>query len=104
MYARLAFSICAHVDADILIIDETLAVGDEAFQSKCLKFIQDFSTRGTVLFVSHSLADVEKLCNRTIWLENGAIREIGESKAVAEHYHHAMATENDNINRFHVGN
>ncbi len=58
MFARLAFSICAHVDADILIIDEALSVGDEAFQAKCIKFLEDFRQHGTILFVSHALAVV----------------------------------------------
>jgi lipopolysaccharide transport system ATP-binding protein len=104
MYARLAFSICAHVDADILIIDEALSVGDDAFQSKCLKFIQDFRSRGTILFVSHSMPQVVQLCNRTIWIDGGRVREMGESKIVTANYQAALLNENDDADRFHIGN
>jgi lipopolysaccharide transport system ATP-binding protein len=104
MTARLAFSLCAHVDADILVVDEALSVGDEAFQSKCLKFIEDFRARGTVLFVSHSIALIEKLCSRVIWIESGRIREIGDPTKVAENYRQALVREKDDANRFHIGN
>jgi lipopolysaccharide transport system ATP-binding protein len=104
MTARLAFAICAHVDADILIIDEALAVGDEAFQSKCLKFIDDFRATGTVFFVSHSVAQVVKLCTRVIWIENGRIREIGDPKEITENYQKALLCEKDDAKRFHIGN
>jgi len=103
MYTRLAFSICAHIDADILVIDEALAVGDEAFQAKCLDFIKGFRERGTVLFVSHSLGHVKQLCNRAIWIDGGHVREIGEADIVADSYHNALLTEKDDANRFHVG-
>lgn len=104
MYARLAFAICAHVDADILIIDEALSVGDEAFQSKCLKFIEDFRARGTILFVSHSMQQVEQLCNRAIWIDGGYVREMGDTGTVTENYQASLASEKDDVNRFHIGN
>lgn len=104
MYARLAFSICAHIDADILIVDEALSVGDEAFQNKCIKFIGDFRSRGTILFVSHSMTQVVKLCDRAIWIDNGCVREIGDSKMVTDKYQAALLNEKDDVNRFHIGN
>jgi lipopolysaccharide transport system ATP-binding protein len=104
MTARLAFAICAHVDADILIIDEALAVGDEAFQSKCLKFIDEFRARGTVFFVSHSVGQIVKLCTRVIWIENGGIREIGDPKQITDSYQEALLREKDDAKRFHIGN
>lgn len=104
MAARLAFSICAHVDADILIIDEALAVGDEAFQEKCLKFIEDFRARGTVFFVSHRLQQIRDLCSRVIWIENGAVREIGDPGKITEKYQKALVQEKDDSARFHIGN
>lgn len=86
MYARLAFAVIAHVDADILIVDEALSVGDAVFTQKCMRFIRDFRKKGTLLFVSHDMAAVQNLCNTTIWLANGHVRALGRSKAVAEDY------------------
>lgn len=104
MTARLAFSICAHVEADILVVDEALAVGDEAFQAKCLKFIDDFRAKGTVFFVSHSVSQIVRLCTRVIWIEDGRIREIGDAKQVTENYQQALKSEKDDAKRFHIGN
>src|SRR5579862_2607169 len=86
MNARLAFAICAHVDADILIIDEALSVGDEAFQKKCEGFIEEFARHGTLLIVSHALGYLEKVCDSVLWIEGGHVREIGEPKAVLKNY------------------
>jgi lipopolysaccharide transport system ATP-binding protein len=86
MTARLAFSICAHVDADVLIVDEALSVGDAAFAQKCLDFIRDFSRRGTILMVSHSPADLEAFCDRVIWIEDGYVREQGAPAEVLKKY------------------
>ena len=72
MYVRLAFAVVAHVDADVLIIDEALAVGDAFFTQKCMRFLRSFMSRGTVLFVSHDTGSVRNLCNRAIWLEKEA--------------------------------
>lgn len=100
MKTRLAFAICAHVDAEILVVDEALAVGDVAFQRKCLDWIDEFRKTGTLLFVSHSTAEVRRLCNRAIWIEEGRIRAQGEPSTVIRAYHRAMAMEKDDIHRF----
>lgn len=86
MYVRLAFAIIAHVDADILVVDEALAVGDAVFTQKCMRFIRAFQERGTLLFVSHDMSSVQNLCRRAIWLSNGRIEQSGTSKEVAEAY------------------
>jgi lipopolysaccharide transport system ATP-binding protein len=86
MAARLAFSICAHADADILIVDEALSVGDAAFTEKCDAFIQDFAKRGTILLVSHDLATLETICDQVIWIEDGLVRQIGRPSEVLEAY------------------
>ena len=86
MLVRLAFAVIAHVDADILVIDEALAVGDAFFTQKCMRFLRGFMQHGTVLFVSHDTAAVKGLCNHAIWLDKGQIREHGDPKSVCEHY------------------
>ena len=86
MYARLAFAVCAHVDADILIVDEILAVGDAAFRQKCSRFINRFRESGTVLLVSHSSATVAELCQSAVWLEHGRVRELGSAAEVSARY------------------
>jgi lipopolysaccharide transport system ATP-binding protein len=86
MVVRLAFAVIAHVDADILIIDEALSVGDAFFTQKCMRFLRRFMDQGTVLFVSHDTAAVKNLCTRCIWLNNGEIATQGPSKEVTEHY------------------
>ncbi|MBJ3817088.1 ABC transporter ATP-binding protein [Shimwellia pseudoproteus] len=92
MLAKLGFSVITQVDPDILIIDEVLAVGDISFQTKCLKTINDFKRRGvTILFVSHNMSDVEKICDRVVWIENHHLREIGPATEVVEKYKQAMA-------------
>jgi lipopolysaccharide transport system ATP-binding protein len=86
MYVKLAFAVIAHVDADILVIDEALAVGDAVFIQKCMRFIRSFQERGTLLFVSHDTASVQNLCKSAIWLGNGRVKQVGSSKEVAEAY------------------
>jgi lipopolysaccharide transport system ATP-binding protein len=86
MSVRLAFAVIAHVDADILLIDEALAVGDAFFVQKCMRFLRSFMERGTILFVSHDTAAVVNLCNKAILLEGGRIRERGAPKDVVELY------------------
>ncbi|NOT87240.1 MAG: ABC transporter ATP-binding protein [Lysobacter sp.] len=86
MVVRLAFAVIAHVDADILIIDEALSVGDTFFSQKCMRFLRDFQSRGTLLFVSHDAAAVVNLCRRAIWLENGRIKMAGPAQEVVENY------------------
>lgn len=86
MAVRLAFAVAAHVRADILIIDEALAVGDVFFVQKCMRFLRKFQEHGTLFFVSHDTGAVINLCDRVIWLEQGQLREIGPAKEVCEHY------------------
>jgi lipopolysaccharide transport system ATP-binding protein len=84
MYLRLAFAVAAHVDADILIIDEALAVGDVLFIQKCMRFLRRFQEQGTVIFVSHDISMVTGLCQRACWLEQGSVRKVGPAKDVTE--------------------
>jgi len=86
MMVRLAFAVIAHVDADILVIDEALAVGDAFFTQKCMRFLRDFMQTGTVLFVSHDTNAVKNLCNHAIWLDKGQMRMQGTAKDVSEAY------------------
>jgi lipopolysaccharide transport system ATP-binding protein len=87
MYMRLAFAVAAHLEPDILIVDEVLAVGDAAFQKKCLGKMGEVAHQGrTVLFVSHNMAAVQALCNRVIWLDRGESIENGQPKQVVSHY------------------
>jgi len=104
MVSRLAFAICAHAEASLLIIDEALAVGDEAFQQKCVDFIEQFRRRGTILFVSHDMVQVARMCDRVFWLEGGHIRVEGDAQNVVDRYHLALKSEKDNTERFHIGN
>lgn len=86
MTARLGFAIMSHVDADIMITDEALAVGDVFFVQKCMSYIRTFLKSGTFLFVSHSTNDVLSLCQKAVWLENGQVKAIGAAKDVTEAY------------------
>jgi lipopolysaccharide transport system ATP-binding protein len=87
MFVRLAFAVIAHVDADILVIDEALSVGDVFFSQKCMRFLRGFQEHGTVLFVSHDAASVVNLCDRAIWLDGGRVAMDGSAKSVCEAYH-----------------
>jgi ABC-type polysaccharide/polyol phosphate transport system ATPase subunit len=87
MMARLGFAVASHVDAEILMVDESLAVGDYTFVEKCYKHIRRFQTRGgTILFVSHSAGVIKELATRCIWLEDGVIKMDGEPAAVIAAY------------------
>ncbi len=86
MMLRLAFAIIAHVDADILVVDEALSVGDAFFTQKCMRFLRAFMDRGTVLFVSHDIAAVKNLCNRAILLDKGTVSMIGTPEDVCNVY------------------
>ena len=86
MAVRLAFAVVAHVDADILIVDEALSVGDAFFTQKCMRFLRQFMEKNTVLFVSHDTGAVNSLCNAAIMLENGRIKKIGTPKEITEQY------------------
>jgi ABC-type polysaccharide/polyol phosphate transport system ATPase subunit len=92
MYMRLAFAVAAHVEPEILLIDEVLAVGDEGFQQKCLARVHELQQAGvTVVFVSHALGIVESLCDRVCWLERGEVRQSGPPAAVIAAYHQATS-------------
>ena len=86
MMVRLAFAVIAHVDADILVVDEALAVGDVFFTQKCMRFLRNFMKNGTVLFVSHDTGAVVNFCNKAVLLNHGKVVEIGTPKEVTEHY------------------
>ena len=86
MYVRLGFAVIAHVDAEILVIDEALAVGDAFFVQKCMRFLRDFMTHGTLLFVSHDTGAVVNLCKRAIWLDRGRTESDDKPKRVVEAY------------------
>ena len=87
MYMRLAFSIAINVDAQILLIDEILAVGDQHFQDKCFNKLQELSkSNKTIVIVSHSLGAIENLCERAIWINNGQVAMDGKTKKVIEAY------------------
>lgn len=86
MYVRLAFAIAAHVDADTLVIDEALSVGDVRFTQKCMRYLRDFQKRGTLLFVSHDAGAVTSLCSRAIWLDAGEMIMDGPARDVVERY------------------
>jgi len=87
MYVRLAFAVAAHLDPEILIVDEVLAVGDAEFQKKCLGKMGEVATEGrTVLFVSHNMQAIKKLCSKSVLIEGGKIEIIGKTKDVIERY------------------
>ena len=86
MMVRLAFAVIAHVDADILVVDEALAVGDAFFTQKCMRFLRNFMKNGTVLFVSHDTSSIKNLCNYAVWLEKGQAIQEGAPKEVCELY------------------
>jgi len=87
MRVRLGFAVAAHLEPEILLIDEVLAVGDAEFQKKCLGKMGDVASEGrTVLFVSHNMGAIQRLCPQAIWLEEGAVNEIGDSAVVCEKY------------------
>ena len=87
MYMRLAFSVAINVDADILLIDEILAVGDQHFQDKCFAKLEELAKSNiTIVIVSHSLDAVKKLCDRGIWINEGKVAMDGDCKEVIDAY------------------
>lgn len=87
MYMRLGFAVAVHVDPDILLIDEVLAVGDLAFQEKCLDKIRELQKRGTtIIFVTHAPKQVEQLCDLAVWLDRGEVQRVGPASDVAKAY------------------
>ena len=97
MYVRLAFAVIAHVDADVLVIDEALAVGDVFFTQKCMRFLRGFMKEGTVLFVSHDTSAVINLCPLAVWLENGKQQPVADAKTVCEKYLENLYAEQQDI-------
>jgi lipopolysaccharide transport system ATP-binding protein len=94
MYMRLAFSVAAHLDPDILLMDEVLAVGDLGFQQKCLQRVENLASEGrTIIFVSHSMGDIVRFCDRLIWLDGGKIRYQGDVIAGLEMYQQEMSPQ-----------
>jgi lipopolysaccharide transport system ATP-binding protein len=91
MIMRLAFAVAAHIEPEILLIDEVLSVGDLAFQEKCLRRIAGFKAQGcTILLVSHNLAEVQRLCDEVLWLSAGELVAHGSAAAVTADYANAM--------------
>lgn len=86
MLVRLAFAVIAHVDADILVIDEALAVGDTVFSQKCFRFLRHFMKNGTILFVSHDVNSVNNLCRLAVWLDHGSMRMFSDANDVTKAY------------------
>jgi lipopolysaccharide transport system ATP-binding protein len=101
MYVRLAFAVAAHLEPDILLVDEVLAVGDAAFQAKCLSAMQG-GTRAqrTTLFVSHNMAAIEYLCARVVWLDRGTVRRLGPARDVVREYLEATVAAGE-VQGFH---
>jgi len=90
MVMRLAFAVIAHVDADILVIDEALAVGDAFFTQKCMLFLREFMKNGTVLFVSHDIAAIKGLCSNVLWVDNGFLIDQGSAKEICDKFLQAI--------------
>jgi len=86
MFVRLAFSVITHVDAEILVIDEALAVGDAQFTQKCMRWLRKFKETGTLVFVSHDSGAVRSLCDQAMWIDHGRVQAIGDAKSVTEKY------------------
>jgi ABC-type polysaccharide/polyol phosphate transport system ATPase subunit len=100
MYMRLGFAVAAHIDADVLLLDEVFAVGDEEFQRKCFGKIFEFKQRGgTIVFVSHDAASVERLCERAVLLRNGRVELDGSTQEAIARYHRLLAEERDPAER-----
>jgi ABC-type polysaccharide/polyol phosphate transport system ATPase subunit len=96
MYMRLGFAVAAHVQADVLLLDEVFAVGDEGFQRKCFGKIFEFKQRGgTIVFVSHDAASVERLCERAVLLRGGRVELDGSTQEAIARYHQLLAEERD---------
>jgi lipopolysaccharide transport system ATP-binding protein len=97
---RLAFAVIAHVDADVLIVDEALAVGDVFFVQKCMRFIRQFQQKGTLLLVTHDTSAVQSLCQNAVWLHHGLCRGQGASKTITESYLEATYAEQQGVTFF----
>ena len=98
MYMRLAFSVAINVEADVLLIDEILAVGDVSFQKKCFEKLREIKYSGTtIVIVSHSLQQIEQICDKSIWIEKGHIRQIGNPKEIHLTYLNEMEEERQRL-------
>jgi lipopolysaccharide transport system ATP-binding protein len=97
MNMRLAFAVIAHVDADILIIDEAMAVGDVFFVQKCMRFIRQFQAKGTLLLVTHDTGSVQSLCTKAVWLHHGECKGQGSSKHISENYLEAIYADKQGV-------
>ncbi|MEK4150724.1 ABC transporter ATP-binding protein [Carnobacterium sp. FSL E2-0243] len=95
MKAKLGFSIAIHLNADILIVDEALSVGDQTFYKKCLSKILEKNSEGvTIIFVSHSLSQVRELCHKAIWINQGRIMRVGKAREVCDEFQHFICQIN----------
>jgi hypothetical protein len=103
MYMRLGFSVAIHADPEVLLVDEVLAVGDYAFQVKCLRSVQELKRRGvTILFVSHDMDAVREMCDRAVWLDGGGVRAEGDPEQVVDQYLRGFADgELDRLSQGH---
>ncbi|MFF2439446.1 ABC transporter ATP-binding protein, partial [Streptomyces sp. NPDC058107] len=98
MYARLAFSVAIHVEPEILIVDEALAVGDARFVAKCMRRINEIRDSGaTIIFVSHDISSIRTLCDRVLWLDKGKMIDIGEVFPITSKYMEYMFKEDEDI-------
>ncbi len=100
MFVRLAFSVAAHLDAEILLIDEVLAVGDAEFQKKCLNRMEDIAKEQSrsIIFVSHNMGAINSLCDRVAWLQQGKLQGTGKPQEMIEHYLKGLEDLNEGIN------
>ena len=100
MYVRLGFAVAIHTDPEVLLVDEVLAVGDEAFSHRCLRRIEEFLARGkTLLLVSHSLPLIEDICDRALWIERGRLRMSGDPRRVIDAYRESVAEAESEAHR-----
>ncbi|MCP3961949.1 MAG: ABC transporter ATP-binding protein [bacterium] len=100
MYVRLGFAVAIHTDPDILMVDEVLAVGDEAFSHRCLRRIEEFLAEGkTLLLVSHSLTLIEEVCDRVLWLEGGELMASGLPRRVVDAYRESIAAAEGEVHQ-----
>src|ERR1017187_3716617 len=95
MYVRLAFAVAAHLEPEILFVDEVLSVGDAAFQKKCLGKLGNVSREGrTIVFVSHNMTALQRLCTRVVWLDRGQVKDTGDARTVIDNYLQTNAVAN----------
>lgn len=99
MYVKLAFSVAAHLDSEIVIMDEVLAVGDVAFQEKCIKKMRDISTQKgrTILYVSHNMNTIRQLCNKVLVLKNGKIEFFGDVESGIKYYYNGVSSDSSSV-------